>query len=180
MRHEAAPTAARLRVLVRRVPGDRGRVSAATVSRPLAGRGSQGVPHGVLLAGVARRQRGDNTEPGKLPKSDQKDTHQPRAGHRRAVRVHDVRQHRRHCRVPGPSALAVRRPRHQRVLLRTVPVGRRRRRQTVLHRVHRRHVRRLRVHRVLPIDHLQVSLVEIHRVAGRLLARQRPVSCPHT
>jgi len=128
VRHEVAPAAARLRVLIRRVPGDRGLITAATVSHPLAGRGTQGVPHGVLLAGVARHQRGDHTEPGKLPKADQKDTHQPRAGHRRAVRVHDACRHRRHYRVPGPSALAVRHPRHQRVLLRTVSAGRRHRR----------------------------------------------------
>lgn len=161
-RHEALPAAARVRVRVRRFPGRGGRQQAGpqapAVPRPLAGRGAQGVPHGALLAGVRGRERGVHPEPAQLPEAHQVRAHHARAGRGRAVRVHDVRRHRGHHRVPGPPALAVRRPRRERVLLRPVPVGRHHRCLAVLLRVHHRPVRRLRVRHVLHPDHLQVSL----------------------
>lgn len=115
-RHETVPAAACLRVLLRRFPrGDArlvGRPETETVPCPLARAGAQSDAHGSLLAGVAHRQRGDHTEPGELQEGHQEDTHHARARHRRAVRIPDVCRHGRHHRVPGPPALAVRRPCH--------------------------------------------------------------------
>jgi len=157
--HATPPAAARLRVPVRRVSGgaDSG-PAAPTFPRPLAGRGAQGVPHGALLAGVAGRQRRVHPEPEELPEVGQEAAGHPGAGHRRAVRVHDVRRDRGHRRVPGPHAVAVRRPRHQRVLLRPVSAEPRHRRLAALLCVRRRAVRRLRVRHVLRPDHVQVSV----------------------
>lgn len=159
--HEAVPAAARLRVFLRRFPRGDARLVARpeteTVPRALARAGAESVAHGALLAGVDHRQRGHPTQPGELPEGHQEDTHHARAGHRRAVRVPDVHRHGGHHRVPGAPAVAVRRPGHQRVLLRPVPAAQRGRRLAVLHRVRRRLLRRLRVRHVLRRHHLQVS-----------------------
>lgn len=109
MHHETPPASARLRVPVRRVSsGANSGPNTPTFPGPLAGRGDQGVPHGTLLAGVAARQRRVHSEPGKLPEAGQEAAGHPGAGHRRAVRVHDVRRDRGHRRVPDPHAVAVR------------------------------------------------------------------------
>lgn len=57
----------------------------------------------------------------------------------------------------GSHAHAVRHPRHERLLFRPMPVGRRHRRLAVFNRVHHRHVHRLRNHHVLAHHYLQVS-----------------------
>lgn len=159
MHHATPSAAARLRVPVRRVSGgaDSG-PATPTISGPLARRRAQSVPHGALLAGVADRQHRVHPEPEKLPEAGQEAAGHPGAGHRRAVRVHDVRRDRGHRRVSGPHAVAVRRPRYQRVFLRPVSAEPRHRRLAELFRVRHRAVRRLRVRHVLRLNHVQVSV----------------------
>lgn len=167
--HETLPAAARVRIPVRRVPGsaDAGTAAGPTVPDPLAGRGAQGVPYGALLAGVADRQHSVHPEPEQLPEAGQEADVHPGAGHRRAVRVHDVRRDRGHRRVPGPHAVAARATRHQRVLLRPVPAGPRHRCLATLLRVRHRPVRRLRIRHVLCPDHVQVSVPTAAAADGR-------------
>jgi len=174
--HETLPATARVRVPVRRVSGraDAGTTASPAVPGPLAGCGAQGVPHGTLLAGVADRQHSVHPEPGQLPEAGQEAHVHPGAGHRRAVRVHDVRRDHGHSRVPGPHAVAARPTRHQRVLLRPVPAGPRHRCLATLLRVRHRPVRRLRIRHVLRLDHVQVSVPTATAADGR-----RPAHISH-
>jgi len=157
--HETPPAAARLRVFFWRFPGDRSRGTASTaaVPRALAGPGAQGGPRRVLLAVVAARVRGDRAEREELPEADQTDAHHPRAGYRGTVPVPNSVRRSGYRGVPGSHALAVRRPRLERMLLRLVPSGRRRRYLADLLGLLHRLVRRLRVRHVHFYDQYQVS-----------------------
>lgn len=167
--HETLPATARVRVPVRRVSGraDAGTAAGPAVPDPLAGRGAQSIPHCALLAGVADRQHSVHPEPGQLPEAGQEVDVHPGAGHRRAVRVHDVRRDRGHRCVPGPHAVAASLTRHQRVLLRPVPAGPRHRCLATLFRVRHSPVRRLRIRHVLRLDHVQVSVPSAAAADGR-------------
>lgn len=164
-RHETPPSAARVRIRVRRVSDDstsRGMPRRpATVPPTLASPSAQGRAHGVLRATVGSSIRGDRPEREHLPNAHQTNVHQSLVGHRGAVPVPVGGRHRSHRRVPDPHALAARRPRPGRVLLGPVPRRTRRRRLADDRRLLRRHARHLRGGHVRVYDQLQVSVTSV-------------------